>query len=82
MSFVATVPPSRANAEVVAAYRYLYRVAGGKIPGRIFRVLSLRPSTMVRFVRNWELASWAGNEPRQNRELMAVVVSRLASCDY
>ena len=82
MSFIATVSPWRANAEVVAAYRNLYRVAGGWIPGRIFRVFSLRPSTMVRFTRNWELAMWACVEPRQNRELMAVAVSRLASCDY
>jgi len=82
MSFIATVPPSRADAEVAAAYQDLYRVAGGRIPGRIFQVVSLRPSTMVRFIRNWELALWISDESRRNREMMAVAVALLATCDY
>ena len=82
MPFITTVPRSRTNTEVVAAYRYLYRVAGVRVPIRIFQVFSRRPSTMMRFIRNWELAMWACDEPRQNRELVAVAVSRLASCEY
>ena len=82
MPYIATVPPSRATPEAAEAYRYLYRVAGARIPGNIFHVFSLRPSTMTRFIRNWELAMWTREEPRQNRELVAVAVSRLASCDY
>jgi hypothetical protein len=82
MSFIATVPPSRADAELAAAYKYLYRVAGGRIPARIFQSFSSRPSSMTRFIRNWELALWIGDEPRRYRELVAVAVSRLASCDY
>lgn len=82
MSFIASVPPSRADADVAAAYRYLGRVAGSRIPARIFRVFSLRPSTMVRFIRNWELALWLGTEPRPTREMVAVAVSSLATCVY
>ncbi len=82
MSMIASVPPSRANAEVAAAYRYLGRVAGTRIPARIFRVFSLRPTTMVRFIRNWELALWLGSEPRTTREIVAVAVSSLARCVY
>lgn len=82
MPYITTVRRSRANAEVASAYGYLYRVAGVRIPGRIFQVFSLRPSTMARFIRNWELAMWLCDEPRRNRELVAVAVSRLASCEY
>jgi len=82
MPFVSTVPPARATPELKKAYRYVYRVAGVWIPGNIFRVFSQRPSTMARYVRDWEVAMWACQEPRRNRELVAVAASRLARCEY
>jgi len=82
MSFIATTPPSRATPEGKDAYRYMYRVAGVWIPGNIFRVLSGRPGTMARFIRDWEVAMWSCEEPRRDRELVAAAVSRRASCEY
>jgi hypothetical protein len=82
MPFIETLSRSRAGAELAEAYRYLDRVAGTRIPGKIFELFGLRPSTMTRYIRNWELAMWACAEPRRNRELVAVAVSRLATCEY
>ena len=82
MSFIATTPPSRATAEGKAAYRYMYRVAGGWIPGNIFKTFGLRPATMTRYIRDWEVAMWSCDEPRRTRELVAAATSRLARCDY
>ena len=52
-----------------------------KIP-KIVQVFSLRPSSMRRMLRTWELGMWVGDEPREMREMIAVTVSRLNSCRY
>jgi hypothetical protein len=33
-------------------------------------------------IRSWELIMWAGDEPRQDRELAAAAVSRFNNCHY
>jgi hypothetical protein len=37
---------------------------------------------MRRMIRAWELAMWAGDEPRARRELIAAAVSRLNDCHH
>jgi hypothetical protein len=33
-------------------------------------------------IRSWELAMWMGDEPRQVRELIGAMVSRINQCVY
>ena len=83
MAFVRVIPPREATGETAAAYRYMRDVLGGfDRAARIVQLFSLRPGSMRRMVRSWELAMWCGEEPRTNRELVASVVSRLNDCHY
>jgi hypothetical protein len=82
MAFIATVPPGRARGETAAAYRYMAEVGGAEIFAKVVQLFSLRPASMRRMIRNWELTMWVGSEPRAMRELTAVAVSRLNDCHY
>jgi alkylhydroperoxidase family enzyme len=81
MAFIPRVPPARATGETADAYRYLGQVAGGRV-AQIVQLFSLRPASMRRMIRSWELSNWAGSEPRAARELVAAAVSRLNDCHY
>jgi alkylhydroperoxidase family enzyme len=82
MAFIATVPPGRATGETADVYRYMAQVGGSGLVANVVRVFSLRPGSMRRMIRSWELTMWAGDEPRPNRELVAAAVSRLNDCHY
>jgi len=82
VAFIATVPPRRATGETAAAYRYMARVGGSDLVANVVRVFSLRPASMRRMIRSWELAMWTGDEPRTLRETLAAAVSRLNDCHY
>ena len=83
MAFIRVIPPREAKGETAAVYRYTRDVLGGfDRAARIVQLFSLRPSSMRRMVRSWELAMWYGKEPRANRELAASIVSRLNDCHY
>jgi hypothetical protein len=82
MAFVATIPPGRATGEVRDAYRYMREVGGAATVAHVVQVFSLRPASMRRMIRSWELAMWTGTEPRAAREFLAVAVSRLNACHY
>ncbi len=82
MPHVATIPPSRATGETAAAYQALRRVSGSGMVAQVVQVFSLRPASMRRMIRSWELAMWMGDEPRAQRELVAAAVSRLNDCHY
>jgi len=45
-------------------------------------MFSLRPGSMRRMIRTWELSNWVGSEPRPMREMIAAAVSRLNDCHY
>jgi hypothetical protein len=49
---------------------------------KIVQIFSLRPASMKRMIRQWELAMWKGGTPRQERELAAAAVSRFNNCHY
>jgi alkylhydroperoxidase family enzyme len=82
MAFIATVPPGQATGETAEVYRYMAEVGGGGPIAHVVRVFSLRPGSMRRMIRSWELTMWAGDEPRRHRELVAAAVSRLNDCHY
>jgi hypothetical protein len=82
MPFIPTIPPGRATGELADAYRYMRDVAGASMIANIVQVFSLRPASMRAMIRGWELAMWAGDEPRATRELVGAMVSRLNDCHY
>ena len=82
MAYILTVPPSRATGETSEAYEYMRQVGGIDRVTRIVQVFSLRPASMRRMIRTWELSNWVGDEPRRTRELVAAAVSRLNNCHY
>lgn len=82
MAFIQVVPPRKATGETALVYRYMAEVGGGNLVGKIVQIFSLRPGSMRRMIRSWELAMWMGDEPRSTRELVAAAVSRLGDCHY
>ena len=82
MAYIQTVPPSRATGETAEAYEYMRQVGGADRVTRVVQMFSLRPASMRRMIRTWELSNWVGDEPRRMRELVAAAVSRLNNCHY
>ena len=83
MAYIATVSPRNADGETAQVYRYMAEVGGGAtMVAEIVRMFSLRPGSMRRMIRTWELTNWVGEEPRATRELAAAAVSRLNECHY
>jgi hypothetical protein len=83
VTWIATVAPGRAGQEAARAYRYLEEVMGSeRVVARVVQAFSLRPASMLRMVRSWDIAMWRGREPRASRELLAAAVSRLNDCHY
>lgn len=82
MAFIEVVPPRRARGPLADVYRYCREVVGVPLIGNVVRIFSLRPESMRRAIRFWELSMWSGREARTTRELVAVAVSRLEDCHY
>ncbi len=82
MAFIETVPPGKATGETAQAYRLLENVLGSKVVPNIVQVFSLRPNSMRRMIRLWELSMWFGDVPRQTSEMIAAMVSRVNECHY
>jgi hypothetical protein len=82
MAYIKTIPPSKATGPVAEAYKYSARVSGQNLIPKIVRIFSLRPETMKRILRVWELGMWVVDEPRAMVELVAAGVSRLNNCHY
>jgi alkylhydroperoxidase family enzyme len=82
MAFIETISPRGATGETADAYRFMAEVTGSTMPAKIVQVFSLRPESMRRMIRTWELSQWAGAEPRTTRELVAAAVSRFNACHY
>jgi hypothetical protein len=82
VAFITTVSPRRATGEAAAAYRYMAEVGGSDFVANVVRLFSVRPASMRRMIRSWELTMWVGDEPRTLRETVASAVSRLNDCHY
>jgi hypothetical protein len=82
MAFIQTIPPNQATDETRAVYQYMAQVMGHERVAKIVQIFSLRPESMRRMVRQWELAMWQGSAPRPSREMVAATVSRFNNCHY
>ena len=80
MAFIATIPPGQASGETAEVYRYMRQVGGSGMVGKIVQLFSLRPGSMRRMIRSWELSNWMGDEPRPTRELVAAGAHHPSSC--
>ena len=83
MPFIKTIPPKKATGETARVYEQMAELSGieDRVP-KVVQVFSLKPASMRRMMRNWELALWMGDEPRDLREMMGAAVSRLNRCGY
>jgi hypothetical protein len=82
VAFIEIVPPGRATGATAAAYAYMAEVGGRDLIAKIVQMFSLRPASMRRMIRTWELVMWAGDAPRPMREMVAAAVSRFNDCHY
>ncbi len=82
MAFIKIITPGKVTGETAEVYESLAQVSGQRIVPNIVQIFSLRPASMRRMIRLWELGMWVGNVPRQSRELVAAAVSRFNSCNY
>ena len=82
MAFIKTIPPNKATGETKEVYNYMAEVVGHDRVAKIVQIFSLRPGSMKRMVRQWELAMWKGSVPRQSREVVAAALSRFNNCHY
>lgn len=82
MALIEVVSPRKATGKTAETYRYMTDMADTKMVPNVIRIFSLRPDSMRRMIRLWELSSWSGDEPRETRELLATIVSRLNDCHY
>ena len=82
MPYIKITPPRQATEELLDVYNYASNVAGINMVAKIVQIFSLRPASMKRMVRMWELMMWMGAVPRPYRELAAAAVSRFNNCPY
>jgi hypothetical protein len=82
VAFIRTISARHARGDLAAAYRYMAEVGGQSMVARIMQVFSLRPASVRRAIRGWELAMWVGDEPRWLRETVGAAVSHLNDCHY
>ena len=82
MPFIKTIPPSKASGEAAEVYDYMAEVSGSRMVAKIVQIFSLRPASMRRMIRQWELTMWVGGVARQHRELVAAAVSHFNNCHY
>ena len=82
MAFIKIISPGKATGEAAEVYNYMAEVSGTGMVAKIVQIFSLRPASMRRMIRQWELTMWVGSVPRQHRELVAAAVSRFNNCHY
>lgn len=80
MAWIRHIPPSRAGGRLAGVYKQI-RADVPRVPN-LMQVFSLRPETMENIYRSWLSSMWSGSVTRQTKELLALVVSRSARCDY
>jgi hypothetical protein len=63
MPFIKTIPPRKASGETAEVYEYMTEVSGSRMVAKIVQIFSLRPASMRRMIRQWELTMWVGGVP-------------------
>ena len=82
MAYIKTISPRVAVGAVAEAYQLATDICGlSRIPN-VMQVFSLRPETLKRAIRIWELGMWVTDVPRALLEMVAVAVSRFNNCHY
>jgi len=82
MAYIRTISPKNATGSLANSYQDFIQLCGyDRIP-KVIQILSLRPDTMKRIIRVWELGMWVSDEPRDMLELVAALVSRMNQCHY
>jgi hypothetical protein len=82
MAYIKTIPPRKATGQLAEAYRAAARVIGTNNIPKVIQVTSLRPATLKRLIRVYELSMWMVDQPRATLEMVAAAVSRLNNCHY
>ena len=82
MAYIEIISPGKATGETAKVYQQAVRLSDSNLIPKIIQLFSLRPTTMQMMLRKFELAMWAGDVARQNRELVAAAVSRFNNCHY
>lgn len=80
MAYIRHIPPAVADGRLAQVYKEI-RDGVPRVPN-LMQVFSLRPETMEGVYHSWLALMWAGRVQRQTKELMAVVVSGAARCEY
>jgi hypothetical protein len=82
VAYIKTISPAKATGETREVYTYGEAITGFSVAANIVQLFSLRPESMRRMIRSWELSMWMGEQPRAKRELLASAVSRYNDCHY
>ena len=80
MAYIRHIAPAHASGRLAHVYREV-RAEVPRVPNLI-QVFSLRPEIMESVYRSWLSIMWSGRVPRRLKEMIAVVTSKAASCDY
>ena len=80
MAYIRHIPPAHASGRLAHVYREV-RAEVPRVPNLI-QVFSLRPEIMESVYRSWLSIMWSGRVPRRLKEMLAIVTSKTASCDY
>lgn len=80
MAYIRHIPPARASGRLAYVYREV-RADVPRVPNLI-QVFSLRPEIMATVFRSWLSIMWSGHVSRRLKEMIAVVTSKSAQCDY
>jgi alkylhydroperoxidase family enzyme len=76
------VQESEATGETAAIYDEVRQVFGMPMVPDIVKVASIRPDFMRVLLEGYKAMFFAGQLPRQVKEMIATVVSRTNSCSY
>lgn len=82
MAYIRTIPPNKARGRLAEAYQEAYTIMGNRRVPKVIQVASLRPNSLIRINRIYELSMWMTDLPRENVEFTAAAVSRLNQCRY
>lgn len=80
VAYIRHIPPAHATGRLAQVYREV-RAEIPRVPN-LLQVFSLRPEIMEAVYRLWVALMWSGRVPRCLKEMIAVVTSKVARCDY
>lgn len=82
MAFIKIISPGQATEAVKKEYQTASQLSDSSLIPKIVQIFSVKPASMQSMLRKFELTMWMGTVSRENRELVAAVVSRFNECHY